>query len=175
MTDASTTGWFPVFTLVLGFAASSINEWLRDSRAARREREARNLERREQLRAKRASFETETLLELQEAVARLVRASGAAHHLDTMAEKSTGTWGRNLLPDSLDEEYRASQARTSILTVRVRDDVTRELVAALRDASSKVAVARNRQDAVTHMQEMSKLLDSLNERIGQVFRALGDE
>lgn len=172
VTDISTGGWFPVFTLVLGFVASSANEWLRDLRSARREREAREAERNTQLLAKRASFDKETLLELQEAVARLVRATGAAHHIDWMAEKASGKWGRNLLPDDLDSETLAAHVRTSILTVRVRDNEARALVQALRDASVKSGLARNRQDTEAQMQEISTLLERLNHRIGEVFRSL---
>ena len=62
-----------------------------------REREARNATRRDQLFERRATFQRETLLALQEAASDLGRATGRISHLDTMAVRTTGK--TQLLPE----------------------------------------------------------------------------
>jgi len=79
-TDVSNTTvvWFPVVTLILGFAIGFISDWIKNRRESDREREARREARRERLSDQRRNFQRETLLALQEAVQDLARATGGA-------------------------------------------------------------------------------------------------
>jgi len=63
-----TNGWFPVFTLVLGYATKSVSDWIEHRLTLERDRGIRDAERRVQLAERRASFQRETLLNLQEAL-----------------------------------------------------------------------------------------------------------
>jgi hypothetical protein len=69
MMDAPTTsgvssvsaGWFPVVTLLLGFAVSSVSDWFRRWHELKRDREARQEARHDQLSEQRRNFQRETL------------------------------------------------------------------------------------------------------------------
>ena len=67
---SGTASWFPVVTTLLGFITAGIFEWLRDNRTSERERRARDANRQAQLLDRRATFQRETLINLQDAVAR---------------------------------------------------------------------------------------------------------
>jgi hypothetical protein len=138
MPDVITSSWFPVLTLLLGFATKSLSDWLENRRNTRRERAAREAVRREQLFERRTSFQRQTLLEIQEASMQLVRSVGAIHHEDKMAYRSTGEWGKQRVGDDLSEANRLAQARTGMLAARVRDDTIRELIGKLKTLSVQV-------------------------------------
>jgi len=121
--------WFPIVTLLLGYILSSISESVRHRRTLEREREAREAERRDKAFERRVTFQRATLLELQDAIMDLMRTSGAMHHQDIMALKRTGQWQKQFYGDELSEAHRLAMARTTVLTVRVRDIRVRELVA----------------------------------------------
>src|SRR5216683_6755018 len=91
-------GWFPVFTLIVGYAVGYgtllIQHWL----SVKRDREARNEARRDQLGERRASFQRQTLLDLQQAVQDLGRTSGAIHHQDMQDFKKNGKWQNKIFP-----------------------------------------------------------------------------
>jgi uncharacterized membrane protein len=129
------TGWFPVLTLLLGFAASWISEWFRDDRTSKREREAREAARQAQLFERRANFQRETLLNLQDAVAKLARTTGRMHHLDSMNHRSTGKWGGFLFPENLDDDAHQANVAVMLLTSRVRDEYIREVAETFRALS----------------------------------------
>src|ERR1700745_2000812 len=121
MPNITTSSWFPVLTLLIGFATKSLMDWLQHRHTAKREREAREAVRRDQLFERRTSFQRETLLALQEASMQLARSVGAIHHQDEMAYRSSGKWSKQLLSDELDEGNRLAQARTGMVGARGRD------------------------------------------------------
>jgi uncharacterized coiled-coil protein SlyX len=134
---ASTVGWFPAFTALLGFVTSSILEWLRDRRASEREREAREAARRVQQFERRANFQRETLINLQDAVVKLSRTAGRMHHLATMEQRKTGKWGGHLFSEDLDDDAHHANVTIMVLTSRVRDDRIREMAETFRSHASK--------------------------------------
>jgi hypothetical protein len=83
-----TVAWLPmvlpVVTLILGFAISAVTDWIKYPRDSERERAARLETRRDQLSEQRRSFQRQTLLDLQEAIQDLARATGAAHVQDNI-------------------------------------------------------------------------------------------
>jgi hypothetical protein len=174
MPDITSTNWFPVLTLLIGYGTRSLSDWLQHRRSVERERDAREATRRDRLFERRSTFQRDTLLALQEATMRLARATGAIHHQDTMSFRSTGIWQRQLLPDDLNEGFRLAQVETSTLAARVRDDATRELVARFRKlcADSVISVSQAQGDGL--MTNMSPMLDDLNQRIGELLRTLDD-
>jgi uncharacterized coiled-coil protein SlyX len=175
MADAPPAGWFPVLTLLIGFGAHALFDWLKDRRATERERESRAATRKYQNLERRIGFQRQTLLDLQEAVLQLGRATSRINHLDKMAYRENGKWAKTLLPDDLDESYRAAHARTFMLAARVLDNSVRELVTKFKDYSAQVGYAKTHDEAERGMRALDGLTDELNERIGERLRSLDNE
>lgn len=168
-------GWFPVFTALLGYVTSSLTEWLRDRRAGVRERDARDSVRRAQLLERRANFQRETLISLQDEAVKLARAAGRMNHLDEMEFRKTGKWGGHLFPEGLSDAAHQSNVTIMVLTSRVRDDRIREVVAAFRSHANCVGTSATREADRTALDKMSELIEPLHERIGEVLRKLDDD
>jgi len=168
-------GWFPVFTALLGFVTAGISEWFRDRRALGREREAREATRRVQLSERRANFQRETLLNLQDAIVKLSRAAGRMHHLDEMEYRKTGKWGGHLFPDDLDDDAHHANVTSMVLTSRVRDERIRELAETFRSYANMVGISQTEQAEKEAVRRAIELLQPLHERIGEVLRKLDDD
>jgi hypothetical protein len=189
MADATTStavGWFTIFTTLCGFFAGWLTEWFRDERARRREheaaestskreREARNATRREQRFERRSSFQRQTLLDLQDAVQKLLRTTGKMHHLDSIAHRSGAEWHRQLYPDDLDNEAHLVNVQTTLLAVRVRDDSIRSMVKDLKDKCGSVVFSNTKADSDRFMEAAVAIFETLNERIGERLRQLDDD
>jgi hypothetical protein len=163
--------WFPVLTLLIGYLAKLLTDWIQYRRSVRGEREAREGKRRDELFERRNTFQRETLLALQEAFMQLARVTGAINHQDTMSGKSGG---RQQLPDELNEGYHAAQTRTSMLASRVRDNRVRELVEQFRQFSVDSTLAATQGARDRALTAMAELHDPLNKRIGEILRTLDD-
>ena len=174
-TALPTTTWFPVFTAFLGFVMAWISEWFRDRRTATREREGRDAARRLQLFERRTNFQRETLLNLQDAVAKLARAAGRMNFLDEMEYRKTGKWGGFLFPEDLDQDAHQANVTTMLLTSRVRDDHIRQMANELRGHASRVGISPSKEDETKALESMGALLEPLYERIGGVIRKLDDD
>jgi len=172
MPELTMTAWFPVLTLLIGYGTKSLSDWIQNKRAIVREREAREAVRHDQRVARRITFQRETLLELQEVAMQLARATGHAHHLDEMAFRESNQWRKSLLPDDLDEAYRVAQARTLMLSVRVRDDAVRKLVDEFKSDSTATLFSANRDGASRAMAATSSAHDELHKRIGELLREI---
>jgi hypothetical protein len=174
MPDVTASSWFPVLTLLIGFATKSLTDWFEHRHHTRRDREAREAVRRDQLFERRTSFQRQTLLDLQEACAQLVRTAGAIQHQDYVAYRSTGKWTMQQVPDDLAEGNRLAQARTGMLIARVRDDTVRELTDKLKTHAGEVIRSQTHKDSQRAEIDMLEIYTRLNERIGQVLRTLDD-
>jgi hypothetical protein len=167
-------GWFPVFTLVVGYVVGYgtllIQHWL----SVKRDREARNEARRDQLAERRASFQRQTLLDLQQAVQDLGRTTGAIHHQDMQGFKKTGKWQNKIFPSDLDEKDFLANARTSMLRVRVRDEKVRELANSFQNQSYKVTQSESRDASEHAFIGLISVGSALHNRIGEVLRTLDD-
>jgi hypothetical protein len=172
MPEITTTTWFPVLTLLIGYGTKSLSDWIQNKRVITRDREAREAARHDQRVARRITFQRETLLELQEVSMQLGRATGKAHHLDEIAYCESNSWRKSLLPDDLDEGYRTAQARVLMLGVRVRDDNIRRLVDQLKQCSTATLFSAQRDDANRAMATMISVHDELHKRIGELLREI---
>jgi len=152
-TGANTaTGWFPVLTSFLGFAAS------------KREREARDSASRAQRFERRANFQRETLLNLQDSVAKLARATGRMHHFDLTEHRKTGKWRASLFPEGFSDDAQQATVLVMLLTSRVRDDDIRELAETFRSAATWVTLCPNKEDSEAALSKMSETLGWLHKR-----------
>lgn len=164
----------PALAFVAGFGSKWLLELEQHRRVTAREREARREARRDFLEQRRADFQRQTLIELQETCATLLRRTGQAHHSDEMAFKKTGEWQKTFIPDDVDEEYRNTQARTLVLLVRVRDAEVRQLVEDTKSQCNDVVQSPDRATSRRAASQMLGTYTDLNHRIGVVLRELED-
>ena len=153
---------------VAGFAAKSLESWLQDVRSRRREAEALAESRKDRW----IELQRQTLLDLQEAGASLARSAGMAHHADSMAFRKVGTWAKELLPEEVDEGFRAAQARTTLLVVRIHDAAVREATTALKAACIGVVFAREEEASLSAVVDLTNAHEAFQDKIGLAFRGL---
>jgi hypothetical protein len=164
----TTTTWFPIFTLIIGFALSWITELLKDLRTSSREAKAREAIRQDKLN----SFQHQTLLELQETLMDLTRKTSQIHFQDMLAYKKTGKWQKQMFEEGLSEGFRLAVARFTLLSVRVHDDSIRELAENVKIFATKVTLCASQDDSLSAYNNMSDSFEKLNTRIGELLRTL---
>jgi hypothetical protein len=185
-TATAATSWFSgAFLVLLGFGVGLVSDWFKDRRVLQRERETRGALRRDQLAERRANFQRQTLLELQEAIQDLLRATGAAHVQDQRVFRETGTWQREALAEEINQQILVANRRVLLLTVRVRDQALRDAVNRFRRLSSNTESFTNlrinpndselRDVSTAAMGEATILIEQIHERIGEILRTLDDE
>lgn len=151
---------------VLAFGGGAVTEWLRDRRAARGTREDRKEVRQEH----RDDLERETMIELQDAVQKYIRAVGAVSHLDEMASRRGEEMGP--VPQELNDTFYASQVMTTKLSTRIRDDDVRGWVKELMSHGAALALPTSGLDRSEHRDEMVRLVPLVQERLGEHIRSL---
>jgi len=166
---------FPVATLVMGYAGAALTELFRDKRLAKRERDARKEARRDGVQFRRVEFQRETLLALQDAIAKLARNTGASFHQDSMAFRRVGTWGVEKLPDNLSDEGLQAVVAVNILGARVLDERLRSLCKSFRASCVEVGLARSEADAERFLRKMSEEHETLSEHLGTVLRGIDSD
>lgn len=167
--------WFPVVTLVLGYVLKVISDSFQDRRTLRREREAREAARRAQIYERHVIFQRQTLLDLQDALNDLGRATGAMHIQDEKAYRATGEWHKQPYTEEVNENCRLAFRRVSTFRVRVHDDSVRELAQKFKNYSSEVITNVDRDMSVAALSCAFKVAEELNERIGEILRKIDDE
>ncbi len=186
MPDPTTAPLVPLLTALGGYLTSAFTEYFRDRRARERDREAaavasareretREAAKRVQLAERRASFQRETLLSLQDAIFALARAAGEMHHIEEMESRRTGTWGKILFPDTLDNQPREAGVRTLMLMVRVNDEHVREMTKTFRDHANRVGICRTEKESQQALLAMAEAMEPLHERTGMIVRRLDED
>jgi hypothetical protein len=169
---ADTNVWLPIVTLVLGYAGSLATEAVRDKRQESREERAHTRSRLEVQVDRRADFQRDTLLRLQDALARLARAGGAIHSHDVIASREAGRWKATLLPDDLSHDVFRATVDTNLMVVRVEDSVLRDLVLQTRNPATLISLATSEEESVARMDAMAAAFEKANERLGLLLREL---
>lgn len=164
--------WFPVVTLVIGIVLKGFYDSIADRRIARREKESRIETRRDAQLLRKAEFQRETILELQEQIARLTRATGKMHYADIMEFRKTGVWGKGQFPDEANENAFEATTQISLLRVRIDDEGVRETARKFLGACAVVALARSEDEAETRFMFVTGMVEGLSEQIGDVLRNL---
>jgi hypothetical protein len=160
--------------VLLGFVTSSVTDYLKDSRAQIRERKAREATRRNQIADRRIGFQRETLVSLQEAVLEEARSAGQISVADEKEFRKSGKWGQPL-PEDLSDNARLTTVKTLMLSERVRDKETRELIAEFRKHTNQVGITPSLEQERQALSNMSDVLTQLHPRIGIVLRQLDDD
>jgi len=164
-----------MLALVVGYLMKYVTDWMQDRRSTRHARESRAAARRADLIDRRNQFQLDTLLNLQEAILRLIRCGGAAHHLDVMSHRKSGQWHKELYPEQLDEQSHVSQVDTTKLMVRVRDREIRSGVERLKAFVSNIPISRSPDEGQRAVNAMELEFEVVNARIGEVLRKLDDD
>jgi hypothetical protein len=164
--------WFPVITLIFGAVLKSIGDHFSDKRKTKAEKEARHEQRLDAIQLRRMEFQRSTLLDLQSAMQKLARATGKSHHEDLMAFRRTQKWGANGYSDEASTTSLENQAAINLLHVRVNDPNIREVASKFTNACARHVTCESKSDSDACMEEMSKHMKELNERIGEALRSL---
>jgi len=160
----------PLVTAFMGFASSQVLEWLKDHRAYQRERDKRDYERRNRQLEERNQFQSQTLLELQETVVKVVRTIAHLYYLDVVNDLSNQKWRGHDLPHDFGESALEATLRTKILGARVRDESIRESLKLLEAHRVEMLGAYDFSESTKTMKCVEKIHDDLNERIGEMLR-----
>jgi hypothetical protein len=167
--------WLPAATLAAGVVGTLGGQGLREWLTSGREREARAAERE----VARNAFQRDTLLELQDALLELVQSASRIHLHQGNVYGQTERFGRDNLPEDLNEASGLTNARTSRLQQRILDEQVRQELASLKNLCTEItfpntgiddAVAwGNAHNAWLRLPHVNKQLE---DRIGTVLRGL---
>jgi hypothetical protein len=166
------TVWLPLLTLAAGYAGSLLTESIRDRRTRERDDRLAELARRQAREDKQAEFQRGTLLELQDALSRLIRTTAEIDHHDTMVERQTGKWRSTQVAEDVNQRNFKARVDTTTLAVRVADDELRGLVDEILSETADSATARTREDAAYALNQAVDVFGIANGRLGEVLRGL---
>lgn len=173
--------WAAITLPLVGFAAALATELLRGSQTLKRDREARRENTISERKNARDSFERETLIELQESIAALMRNTGAIFHETEIEFATYGTWGRQQLPEKIGGESSVSLVRDfQKLRVRILDDELRQLAGKWWEIGSQSTIGamreepddQARQRATDAWRTCVAIHEQLNEKLGERLRTL---
>jgi hypothetical protein len=165
--------WFPVATLLLGYVLRWLSDFLSHRHTRAWERQARQEAREDRLREQRTTFQRETLLNLQEAVMDMTRATAEAHVADMNAYRKTGEWRTAVVP-ALEEGIRLASARTTKLLVRVSDEAARGQVVKFKAAVERAVFSDDRESCQAALRDVFSLFDEVNDELGELLRKIDD-
>jgi hypothetical protein len=77
--------------------------------------------------------------------------------------------------DELSEAARLAHARVAVLTVRVRDETVRTLVADMNQGTIALTLALTREDAMAALVKTTTAFDKVQNRIGELLRRMDDQ
>lgn len=153
---------------IAGAAASIATTVIASRNAASLQSMAAATEREEKARA----FQRETLIELQDALHDELRAVALVYMTDEAAYQESGTWGKKMLGEELNNRVHLAGRRTLLLSERVADDDLRGHIKSLRGRLTEVQMARDVAVAECAHAAAMDMGISVMEHIGQVLRSL---
>jgi hypothetical protein len=149
----------PAIALALGFIGAMLTEFVRDGAAVRRERKRRL-----------ADLQRQSLIDLQDALAQLARASSSLATARRRRHADRFDW---LPAEDFIVHYEAlAEARMPVVTLASRlDDVAlRGLIGAMRETDAALTAAEAPQDAIAWQARLSDALVPAMERCGELLR-----
>jgi len=167
-------GWFPVLTLVLGFGFSQLSEFVKDRRTHEREKETRDLARRDVLLERRNSSQRETLLALQGAAMKVMQTTSSLHHFELMSYRKHGRRHAEPIPQEVNNANQQANAETAMLVVRVRDEAVRTLLQEFKQHLGVAFISHEIEERQHELNVAGQVFVTLNNRIGKVIRVLDE-
>lgn len=169
MGGVSFEAWMvPFMTFLLGVFLTQLTEGIRGLYSFLKQRG----DRRALIEDRRADFQRQTLVDLQDALQAFARATGRAHHEDVMAYRQSGQWAKTPISDEWNQKLLDATGRINALWVRVLDKELRDLVVATRNASVDADMAKSDVAAEQAMRTFSESLVRAYERLGDILRTL---
>ncbi len=121
---------------------------------------------------RRADFQRVTMLELQEAMSALTRATYQIHNADSTAEREGVQWGTNRVGEELGEQHRGALRRTYILNSRVANVDIRNACQAVIASSNAAIAAPSQAVGTIETHTTGDLANAATEVIGELLRDL---
>lgn len=155
----------PIATLILGLIGGYLADYLREGREASRQRAAARRE-----------LELATLLELQDALARLARGASRVHYEDSRHEIPRGERKLGPIEDETNEAFSQAARDVYRLRVRVPEESLRGAVEAFTAICTRIALPdpgrMGRSQQRLDWEQMSDAYEALNEQLGERIRTL---
>lgn len=162
----------PIATLIIGLLFGMFSDYLKDKRLLEREKEIRDIHFKQESKTRFNQFQRENLIALQEAISKLIRATGKGHHEDTIAYKLSGEWKKNKISEEANIGFLNSQNQISTHYVRLHNSEIRKISKTLKRQCTEVALAESEQIGSLKMMEISKTVENLEEKIGFELRLI---
>jgi hypothetical protein len=149
----------PAVALALGFIGALLVEYVRDASAVRRERKRRL-----------ADLQRQSLIDLQEALAQLARASSSLATARRRRHADRGDW--QPAEDFIVHYESLAEARLPVVTLasRLDDLALRGLIGALREADAALTMAETPEAAVEWLAKLEDAVVAPIERCGELLR-----
>jgi hypothetical protein len=157
--------------VVAGALISSVGTVLRERLVGRREREAQEALRLQQLADQRAAFQRDTILGLQEAISELWSQSADGYNQAARQQARTGEWPR---PDLIVmADLNTVSARINALRARVFDDelraLTRELLVGIWAGIEVSDWSQQPEHMIAAREPMNRLQDRVHSLLKSLF------
>ena len=160
--------WVPVLTLIAGYVLNMAGDWFKDQRAAEREKSQRL----QTVQDRRDEFQRETLKSLQDAIHAERSLVATIGILMRNNYERTKEWSSDFVSKEQAENAINAHTLTIQLGVRVFNDALRAKVIEFREASADIIHAKSVEESKKALDQLTQLMDAINERIGDILRGL---
>lgn len=166
---------FPIVTLFLGYGASYATELLRDRRAIKREREAREAAHQTQVLERRVTFQVKTMLEMQEAATDLVQANTQFMIEWTKVAQARGDWLNARPRDAVFTRCLLAVARSEMIGARVDDPEVRKRIEIIIKHDQNLHGSKDQEAAEKELVYLFAHNTMLHKQIGEALHRLNAE
>jgi hypothetical protein len=163
--------WLPIITLVLGAVLALATESWRDERQREHAKSEREELRRAELADRREVFQVETLLSLQDAMARLGESLIKIFYARLMDHQQSGLWRLDAPSAESLADNDTARVDVAMLVQRVRDNGLRDVVNEAQLACAKAKAAMSADAAWDRYDDSLQRLNKAQQRLGQVLRS----
>ena len=153
---------------IVGAAASIITTVLANKSAHHMQERSDAQDRAERARA----FQRETLLEVQETIQGALRLMARIYFEDQKTASTSGSWGSELLPTELNEEFAQANRNLVIKIQRVADDSVRDELIRLHKTIGGIALVRSQAEAEEVMRTATTIANEVLPIVGKSLREM---
>jgi gas vesicle protein len=165
--DAASWGFIgTLIGAIVGASASVLTTTINSRNGLRLQKVSNDLDRAERSRA----FQRETLLNTQDIVQDLMRLMARAYIADMSAHRQSGQWGRNMLPDELNESMLIANRKMIAYVERVADDSLRSTLKNLHGQISRVGQSESSALAEAAFQTVGPSFEAAMTQFGSALR-----
>jgi hypothetical protein len=170
LSDSNGIQWFPVLTLILGFASSALLDLWKDHRSSKLKSSEKVEEREYLARQRQNEFQFGNLIAAQDSIGKFLRANGEAHFKDEMEYRKSKKWGHLQIGEELSQRLFDENALLNKLSSRLQNEECRNLIGELRTVHDILSLAKSKDVASKYILAMAQIASRLNDIIGQEIR-----